>query len=188
MLLINKIKRNTTLLRNTKNIFDRATLKLIYYAHIHSHINYGLNIWGGMVPKEALNIIQKVQNKCLLMIDQTQKIAITSRKENILNINSLIRLEHLKLFYRLMNKSLPPKIAALLSTDQRNKSLKKTHMYDTRNKNKLNLPKARNKIYRNSFLYQTNKEIMLLPKKIASLPTKSSFIKSVKSLLMDALS
>ena len=29
MLLINKIKRNTTLLRNTKNIFDRATLKLI---------------------------------------------------------------------------------------------------------------------------------------------------------------
>ena len=72
-LLINKIKRNTTLLRNTKNIFDMNTLKLIYYAHIHSNIVYGLNIWGGMVTKEVLNKIQRVQNTCLSMIKQKQK-------------------------------------------------------------------------------------------------------------------
>ena len=61
-ILINKIKRNTTLIKNTKNMFNKDTLKLIYYAHIHSHIAYGLNIWGGMVTKEILNKIQKVQN------------------------------------------------------------------------------------------------------------------------------
>ena len=58
--------------------------------------------------------------------------------------------------------------------------------YDTRNKNKPNLPKIKNKIYRNSFLYQSNKELMLLPQKIITQPTKSTFIKSVKKLLLDA--
>ena len=96
-ILINKIKRNTTLIRNTKNIFNKDTLKLIYYTHIHSHITYGLNMWGGMVTKEVMNKIQKVQNSCLSMIQQKQKIALTAKKEKILNISSPVWLEHLKL-------------------------------------------------------------------------------------------
>ena len=67
-ILINKIKRNTTLIKNTKNMFNKDTLKLIYCVHIHSHITYRLNIWGGMVTKEILNKIQKVQNYCMTMI------------------------------------------------------------------------------------------------------------------------
>ena len=140
-----------------------------------------------MVSKEVLNKIEKVQNICLSMIEQTQKTATTAKKEQILNITSLICLEHLKLGYRLLQNTLPSKIVSLLSTDQKNNSLEKSHKYNTRNKNKTNLPQIKNKANRNSFLYQTNKEIMLLPQKIISLPTKTSFIKSVKSLLMDAM-
>ena len=40
--LITKIKRNMHLLRMPKNLFDEKTLKFIYYAHIQSHIDYGL--------------------------------------------------------------------------------------------------------------------------------------------------
>ena len=185
-ILINKIKRNTILIKNTKNLFNKDTLKLIYYAHIHSHIAYGLNIWGGMVTKEILNKIQKVQNYCMAMIQPNQNVKITAKKENILNISSLIRLEHLKLGYRMLHKSLPPHINTHLSANQNKISLKKSHKYDTRNKNKLNLPKIKNKIYRNSFLYQSNKELMLLPQKIIAQPTKGTFIKSVKKLLLDA--
>ena len=184
--LINKIKRNTILIKNTKNMFDKDTLKLIYYAHIHSHITYRLNIWGGMSTKEILNKIQKVQNYCMSMIQPNQNIKITAKKEKILNISSLIRLEHLKLGYRMLHKSLPPKINTHLSTDQNKNSLEKSHKYDTRNKNKPNLPKIKNKIYRNSFLYQSNKELLLLPQKIIAQPTKRTFIKSVKKLLLDA--
>ena len=185
-ILINKIKRNTILFKNTKNIFDKDTLKLIYYAHIHSHITYSLNIWGGMVTKEVLNKIQKVQNYCLSMIQPNQNIKITAKKEKILNITSLIRLEHLKLGYRMLHKSLPPQINSHLSTDQNKNSLEKSHKYDTRNKNKPNLPQIKNKIYKNSFLYQSNKELLLLPQKITAQPTKRSFIKCVKNLLLDA--
>ena len=125
-ILINKIKRNTTLIKNTKNVFNKTTLKLIYYAHIHSHITYGLNVWGGLITKEILNKIQKVQNYCLAMIDPLQTTKITAKQEKILNISSLIRLEHLKLGYRMIHKSLPPQINFHLSTDHNKHSLEKS--------------------------------------------------------------
>ena len=93
-----------------------------------------------MVTKEILNKIQKVQNYCMAMIQPNQNIKITAKKEKILNISSLIRLEHLKLGYRMLHKSLPPQINTHLSTDQNKISLEKSHKYDTRNKNKPNLP------------------------------------------------
>ena len=49
--LINKIKRNMHLLRVPKNLFNKRTLKLIYHAHIQSHIDYGLILWGTMTTK-----------------------------------------------------------------------------------------------------------------------------------------
>ena len=168
-------------------MFDKDTLKLIYHAHIQSHIVYGLNVWGGMVAKEVLNKLQKIQNYCLTMIQPRQHSIITAKKEKILTIKSLIRLEHLKLGYRMMNKTMPSKIISHLCTDQNKASLDKRHNYNTRNKNKPNLPQIKNKNYRNSFLYQSNKELMLLPQKIIALQNRTLFIKSVKKLLMDVM-
>ena len=37
-----RLKRNMYLLKNPKNIFDRSALKMIYHAHIQSHVLYGL--------------------------------------------------------------------------------------------------------------------------------------------------
>ena len=71
-----------------------------------------------MVTKEVLNKLQRVQNYCLTMIQPSQNITITAKKEKILNISSLIRLEHLKLGYRVLHKTLPPEIISHLSTDQ----------------------------------------------------------------------
>ena len=80
--------------------------------------------------------------------------------------------------------SLPQKIMHLLVTDSKNKSLK-NHQYNTRNKNKLNFPKIKHKTYRSSFLYQSNKEYLLLPKEITTLPSYSSFIETLKNALLD---
>ena len=60
------------------------------------------------------------------------------------------------------------------------------YKYNTRNKNKLNLPKINNKVYRDSFLYEANKEFSLLPKIITSKSTYHSFTNSVKLRLLDA--
>ena len=87
--------------------------------------------------------------------------------------------------YRLEHKQLPEKIMKIITTDSLNKSLEKTHKYNTRNKNNLYLPKIKNKQYRNSFLYQANKEIMLLPKIKYEKVSYTTFIKSMKLTLLD---
>ena len=180
--LITKLKRNLALVRYTKNLFNQATLKLIYHAHLQSHINYGLVVWGGMINNEMLNRIQRIQTKCLKYIDK----GISHLHElKLLSIKQLVQLEHVKLGYRLQNKLLPKKIMQIIATDSSNKSLEKMHRYNTRNKNKLNLPKIKNKNYRNSFLYQANKQIMLLLKIESSKISYHTFIKTVKLTLLD---
>ena len=178
-MLITKLKRNQALICITKNLFSQNTLKLIYYAHIQSHINYGLGVWGGLASKDIVNRIQRIQTKCL------KEITKNPATLKILNIDKLIRLEHAKLGYRLEHKQLPEKIMKIITTDSMNKSLEKTHKYNTRNKNNLYLPKIKNKQYRNSFLYQAIKEIMLLPKIKYEKVSYTTFIKSMKLTLLD---
>ena len=178
-MLITKLKRNQALIRITKNLFSQNTLKLIYYAHIQSHINYGLGVWGWLASNEIVNRIQRIQTKCL------KEITKNPATLKILNIDKLIRLEHAKLGYRIEHKQLPKKIMKIITTDSMNKSLEKTHKYNTRNKNNLYLPKIKNKQYRNSFLYQANKEIMLLPKIKYEKVSYTTFIKSMKLTLLD---
>ena len=182
-ILISKLKRNLALVRNTKNLFNQATLKLMYHAHIQSHINYGLAVWGGMISNEMLNRLQRIQSKCLNYI---KKGTCQPHELKLLSVKQLVQLEHAKLGYRLKNKLLPKKIIQIIATDSSNKSLEKTHRYHTRNKNKLNLPRIKNKHYRNSFLYQANKQIMLLPKIESSKVSYHTFIKTVKLTLLDA--
>ena len=134
---------------------------------------------GGLASKDIVNRIQRIQTKCL------KEITKNPATLKILNIDKLIRLEHAKLGYRIEHKQLPEKIMKIITTDSMNKSLEKTHRYNTRNKNNLYLPKIKNKQYRNSFLYQANKEIMLLPKIKYEKVSYTTFIKSMKLTLLD---
>ena len=123
---------------NTQNLFNQPTLKLIYHAHLQSHINYGLAVWGGMINSETLNKIQRIQLNCVKYIDATSK---HPNQLKLLNIKQLMKLEYAKLGYRLHNDLLLKKIKQMISTDSHDKTLKKMHKYNIRNKNKLNLPK-----------------------------------------------
>ena len=182
--LISKLEGNLALVRNTKNLFNQSTLRLIYHAHIQSHINYRLVVWGGMISNEMLNRLQRIQSKCLNYI---KKGTCQPHELKLLSVKQLVQLEHAKLGYRLQNKLLPTKIIQIITTDSSNKRLEKTHRYHTRNKNKLNLPRIKNKHYRNSFLYQANKQIMLFLKIESSKVSYHTFIKTVKLTFLDAM-
>ena len=109
--LINKLKRNLSLLQNTRNLFDQSTLKLIYHAHLQSHINYGLVVFGGMINSETLSRLQRIQTKCLKYIDANIK---DPHWLKLLTIAQMIKFEHAKLGYRLQNGLLPKKIEQLV--------------------------------------------------------------------------
>ena len=178
--LINKIKRNIHLLRVPKNLFDEKTFKLIYHAHIQSHKNNGLTLWGTMTSKDNLNRLQMLQNKCVELIGKNKKIEAIYKSYKIFKIKELIKLQEIKVGYRLVKKQLPNKISQQLHSDPNKKSLAKTHLYRTRGKNIPNLPKVTKSNYLNSYLYQSIKQFMLLPLNQRDKPNVSSFVTQYK--------
>ena len=178
--LIAKIKRNMHLLRTPRHLFNKKTLKLIYHAHIQSHINYGLILWGSMTRQNNLLRLQSVQNKCVEIISGNKNIELNFKGQKIMNIKELIKLQEIKVGYRLINKMLPNKISQQMQSDSKRKSLIKTHTYNTRRKRIPNLPKATKMNYINSYLYQSIKQFMLLPLTLQKMPTLSLFITNYK--------
>ena len=51
-----KIKRNMSLLRKSKNILKTNAMLPIYYGHIHSHLKYGILLWGSMIKQNQFRV------------------------------------------------------------------------------------------------------------------------------------
>ena len=131
------------LLRTPKHLFNEKTLKLIYHAHIKSHIDYGLILWGSMTTQNNLLRVQSLQNKCVEIISRNKSTELNYEKLKILKIKELIKMQEIKVGYRLINKMLPSKISQQLQSDSKRKSLTKTHTYNTRGKKSRTSQKCR---------------------------------------------
>ena len=179
-----KLLRNIHLLKKTKNLLDIATKRCIYYAHIHSHIAYGIIVWGNMLSKCHLNKLQKLQNNCIKEILK-RKININDyRLLKMLRISELIKLENIKLAYRTKHSQLPEKVQTACRTDSRNSTLVKAHRYNTRQKLELNLPRASTTMYKNSFLFQSTVDYQKLPLEIKKISQYASFVRKGKEFLL----
>ena len=125
--LYTKLKRNKALLRLGRYYMNEQTRKMVYYAHIHSHMQYGLLLWGNNINKDQLNKLQKIQTECLHLIAPLNKSGNLNKYLGILTVNSMIKLENYKFGYKLINKILPIKTQQLCYLDDKNKSLEKKH-------------------------------------------------------------
>ena len=106
---------------------------MLYYAKIYSHLSYGLILWGNMISNTQLNTMQKLQNQAIGLVDSNQPIVETSYKTlGILKLNEAIKMENCKMMHKLEHNKLPGKLPLLFKTDNKGKSLQKTHKYNTR--------------------------------------------------------
>ena len=85
-------------------------------------------MWGPMIKAYQLKKLQKLQNKCVHLIDTTRKNIQQKYKEFcLLKIQEIIDLDLSKIGYKLLKNKLLPKISDILKTDQKDLNLVKKH-------------------------------------------------------------
>ena len=149
--LLTKMKRNYILMCRGNNLLPSHNLKLLYYGHIYSHISYCIAIWGSMTNESLLAKIRVEQNKCVKLLNRTSPLDNLYKNYRILKLDEVIDLELKKFGYKVYRNLLPKNLLHEVRTDSKGSSLTKTHSYNTRNKNNLNLPMSSRKTHYNSF-------------------------------------
>ena len=183
--LLMKLKKNINLLKVGNKFLSKASKKICYYAHIYSHIMYGLVVWGNMIELGTKNKIQTCMDVCFNLITHQTPTKANYKSERMLRLDELIKLENIKLGYKLEHSILPTTIHDMLKSDSKNTSLVKTHPYHTRTKNIPKMPTALCKSYHASFLVQSIKEYEKLPLELRESRTLSACIKKVKTRMLE---
>ena len=117
--LVNKLNINKRIMALGRNLLDRNSLRKIYFAHIHSHLNYGLSIWGSMISSSLLKELSKLQLHCIEMILRTKStdVSIAMRQMNILPLNRMIQFNLCKLGHQMTHKLLPQPLQKIVNAD-----------------------------------------------------------------------
>ena len=136
-----KIKGNMKMLQNSVSLLSTHAKKTLYYGHIYSHLSYCISTSGPMLQQSQIKKLQKLQNKCIHLVDNTRiNLQHKFKKHCILNVEQVIELELAKIGYHLLKGELPRKIIDTIETDSTCQSLKKNHRYSTRQKLIQNMP------------------------------------------------
>ena len=100
-----KLSRNAGILNKLKNLLPSCIMKTLYSSLSHSHINYGILIWG-----YKCNRLVKLQ-KCLIRIVMLVKYNAHTdplfKQTTIRNISDMLRINALKYYYRHQHGKLP---------------------------------------------------------------------------------
>ena len=170
--LINKLNQGLNMLKKARNLLKTDSLLALYYAHFHSHLCYGMVVWGGMYGKGMLKKIQSLQNKCVKLIKP-------SRKQHPLSVNNLIHLELCKLGYKATHSLLPQNLNKCIITNELGQSLAREHTYHTRSRRDPLIP-----IYKyDSFL---NKSIQCFTKLKIDMKESKSLKELIRLLKIEA--
>ena len=182
-----KLKRNINMLRIGKHSLTLHARKSIYYAHIYSHLNYGLILWGNMLKQCELNKLQKIQNKCFKLINGEDATPHNYHNQKMLRISEILKLTNAKHGHRIQHSHLPDHVLECGQLDECNHSLEKRHRYNTRHKSSLYLPRSTNSLYRKSFLYQSIADYQNIPSSVKNTSNELIFTKSYKKFLLTGI-
>ena len=108
--LFSKLLINKCLLSLNKNTH---TKRLIYYAHIYSHLLYCILIWGGAISSQNFLKLTRLQNSCIRLINNSNKRAHANpihKSLKVLSLAQILLLELQKFGYKLYHKHLPTHI------------------------------------------------------------------------------
>ena len=158
-------------------------MKAIYHAHIQSHLNYGLLIWGSMISNKKLRKFTVMQNSCLHLISNKHNCYPTDliyKEEKLFTISELIQLELCKFGHQVTCKYLPKPILDLLDS----RGGKKTHRYNTRYKKTPNIQQHSGTNFNKSFMCQGLEQCNQVPSIIRETKITKLLMKKLKKFLL----
>ena len=183
--LLLRLKCGLGMLQRSRDLLSRKAKKLLYYGQVHSHLCYGLGVWGPMFSIGQTKELCTLQRKCVELIDRNIPISEAFKRSQVLKVTDLIELEQAKLGYKMCNRLLPTVLIQMMMHYYDNSTMVKSHSYQTRQKNIPNRPNAQLNLYQKSFLYQAIACYSKLDKEIRDAPTLPSFTKQLKKLIMN---
>ena len=125
--LLEKIHLNRRMLSLGKNLLDRNSLQSVYFGHIHSHLNYGLTVWGSMLSASQLSDLQKAQVECINIVAGAHN---EFKQLHVLSVNQLIQNSLCKMGHKVSHRYLPEPLLKIFNTH----GGRKVHRYPTSNK------------------------------------------------------
>jgi len=164
-----QIRRNIRKFYFLRNICDQNLLKSLYYALIHSRLQYSLECWGGATA-DAIKSLITTQNYFLRIITSSSKFASSFplyRQHNILPLRHLFIFKVLRMFYKRSGNSISHSV------------------YNTRSavKGNLKTPKVNLSWYTRSYLFLGPKIYNLLPDDLKNCSKIKVYTKNLKSWL-----
>ena len=171
------------MLKRSKNLLTVHARKTLYFAQVHSILSYGIIIWGNMIPQVQLSKLQKLQDLSVQLIEPRKALSMIYVDHKILSIENIIRLENTKIWYKYYHALTPSRLSNLMTEDSTTNRVIKSHNYNTRQKNELNLPRASGH-YKNSFYVKGMKDYSRLPNLLKNKPNLKQFTMACKNYLL----
>ena len=114
-------------------------LKQIYFTFIHSHLTYGIIVWGATYPSYQTPL-KSLQNRAIKSLSGATRFLVAHllcKDHNILSLNSLLSQETAKFMYKFIHKQLPVQLDNYFSSVL---AINKRSTRGSQKKNKLYIP------------------------------------------------
>ena len=173
--LHNRITTNLHLLCGSKNVLNVDCLRKVYFVHIHSHLVYGLKVWGSMLSSVQIANLFKQQKQCMRILGNwklRENVELVFKELNVLKFPDMVQLEMSKLGHQLKLKELSVPIIDEFNTC----GGCKTHRYPTCHKDLPNIQKHQGTLINRSFICKGVSTFIKLPLEIQWKKSKLVFI------------
>lgn len=143
-----KIASGLYALNRVKHFLTTTNLTTLYFTLVHSHLNYGIILWGNTL-KKYLHRIQVTQKKAIRIINHAKYNTPSGplfKQKNILKLEDVYKTEVCKLMFKLDKLTLPD---PLLNLIPRNKD---RHHHNTRQRKNYVTPINKHNTVFTSFL------------------------------------
>ena len=169
-----KLIKGNAILIKTRHFIPSDILTNTYNAHIHSHIDYGFNVWGYAAQTHIKNVLtqQKKAVRILNWKKKTHESKPLFKASKILPLDANLQLNSGKLLWKVSNSTICPSLIPLFTKRDNNS-------------NTFHVPHRRLDVSQNSLTYKGVKNWNSIPLEIRSSPTLDTFKHKYKTHLLN---